>query len=127
MTNRTDLLGSGAAAGQRPSTSLGGQPQLSSDDLLRALAALLAPLLQPLPQTSASDADEPKASSEPSIQKLALTVTSFCKAHEISTPTYYRLRREGKGPREMRVGSDIRISVEAAADWRRAREEEGHS
>jgi len=127
MTNQANLRGPGAAAGQKSSTSPGGQPQLSPDDLLRALAALLAPLLQPLAQTSAAEADEPKAPPEPSIQKQAFTVTSFCKAHEISTPTYYRLRREGKGPREMRVGSDIRISVEAAADWRRAREEDGRS
>ena len=79
-------------------------PQAAVDPL-PALAAALAP--------------------EPPVQKLAFTVKSFCKAHEISTPTYYRLRKEGRGPREMRIGSDIRISAEAAADWRRAREEDG--
>ena len=92
---------------------------------LEALAQLLAPLLAPPPGREAPAAcDEPKALEEPASQKMAYTVTGFCRAHAISTPTYYRLRKGGKGPREMLVGSEVRISVEAAADWRRAREQD---
>ncbi len=36
-------------------------------------------------------------------------------------PLFFRLRKGGQGPREMLVGSEVRISIEAAADWRRAR------
>ena len=35
---------------------------------------------------------------------------------------FYKLRRQGKAPREMSVGTHIRISKESAADWRRERE-----
>ena len=56
-------------------------------------------------------------------QKLALTVTEFCALHGISdVARYYRLRRDGLGPVEIRIGRTIRISREAAAAWRRARE-----
>jgi hypothetical protein len=34
------------------------------------------------------------------------------------------MKKAGKGPREMRVGSRVLISEEAAAEWRLAREAE---
>jgi predicted DNA-binding transcriptional regulator AlpA len=52
----------------------------------------------------------------------ASTIPEFCRQHGISTPTYYKLRADGLGPREMRLGAAVRISDEAAAEWRRARE-----
>lgn len=105
------------------------EPLHSPSDVLAILAAALAPLLkQALREEERPGRRDVSASAEPNGERLAFTVTSFCKAHEISTPTYYRLRKEGKGPREMRIGSEVRISVEAAAEWRRAREEdEGQS
>ena len=54
----------------------------------------------------------------------AYSVKEFCEAHGISEPYYYILRKKGLGPREMHVGRRNFISLEAAADWRRAREEE---
>ena len=50
------------------------------------------------------------------------TVNEFCDAHRISRATFYELLREGRGPRLMRIDSRVRISREAAADWRRASE-----
>jgi hypothetical protein len=52
------------------------------------------------------------------------TVEEFCDAHRISRSRFYALLRDGRGPRVMRVDSRIRISREAAADWRRASEAE---
>jgi len=52
----------------------------------------------------------------------AYSIPGFCKQHDISEPTYYKERRAGRGPVEMRIGAVVRISREAAADWRRARE-----
>jgi hypothetical protein len=50
------------------------------------------------------------------------TVSEFCHQHQISVGMYYKLRAAGLAPREMRVGRRRFISVEAAAEWRRARE-----
>jgi hypothetical protein len=55
-------------------------------------------------------------------ESLAFTIREFCRAHGISPPTYYELKRQGLGPAEMRMGAVIRISREAAAAWRHARE-----
>jgi hypothetical protein len=62
-------------------------------------------------------------SKQPAVQeKAALSIAEFCDAHSISVPTYYSMRRAGVGPAEMRFGHTVRISREAAAAWRRARE-----
>jgi predicted DNA-binding transcriptional regulator AlpA len=52
----------------------------------------------------------------------AYTVDEFCKAHRLSRSTLYQFWRDGAGPRKMQIGTKVLISVEAAADWRRARE-----
>jgi predicted DNA-binding transcriptional regulator AlpA len=50
----------------------------------------------------------------------ALSIDEFCAQHGISRAMFYKLLKEGKGPRTMAVGSRRLISVEAGADWRRA-------
>jgi hypothetical protein len=52
----------------------------------------------------------------------AFSIREFCRDHGISAPTYYELKKQGLGPAEMRIGTLIRISREAAAAWRHARE-----
>jgi predicted DNA-binding transcriptional regulator AlpA len=52
------------------------------------------------------------------LPKLALTISEFCETHGISEAFYYRLQREGHGPRTMRVGGRRLISLEEAARWR---------
>jgi hypothetical protein len=54
--------------------------------------------------------------------RLAFTIEEFCVAHGISPETYFKLKRHGWQPREMKVGKRVLISFEAAADWRRRRE-----
>jgi hypothetical protein len=51
----------------------------------------------------------------------AYTITAFCDLNDISRPTYHKLKRLGLGPAEMQ-GGVVRISREAAAAWRAARE-----
>jgi hypothetical protein len=55
---------------------------------------------------------------------LAFTIREFCKVHGIAVATYYKMKKAGIGPREMTLppGKLIRISHEAAARWRAARE-----
>jgi hypothetical protein len=56
---------------------------------------------------------------------MAFTIKEFCAAHRICEAFYYRLRAAGLGPREMRALRKVTISIEAAAEWRRARENVG--
>jgi len=50
------------------------------------------------------------------------SIASFCIAHGISEAFYFKLREQGRGPREMRVGSRVFITHESAARWRIERE-----
>ena len=55
-------------------------------------------------------------------QPTAFTIDEFCAAHRLSPEMYFKLKRNGRGPREMQVGRRRMISAEAAARWRRQRE-----
>lgn len=91
-------------------------PDAARQLLLAALGGQIPEPAQP-PEPRPDDADE-----EPPLPKLASTMAEFCKAHSISTSTYRRLKLAGKGPVEMEIMADVRISVESAAEWRRSRE-----
>lgn len=53
----------------------------------------------------------------------AFTIAEFCARNgKISRAFYFKLRSEGLGPRELRLGTRVLITAEAAADWRRERE-----
>jgi predicted DNA-binding transcriptional regulator AlpA len=57
------------------------------------------------------------------MEKLAYSVSEFCALHGISRSAFYKSLNAGLAPKLMRVGSRILISREAAAEWRRAREQ----
>lgn len=52
----------------------------------------------------------------------AFTISQFCEHHGISQGQFFKLKKAGKGPREMNIGFGERahplISVESAAEWR---------
>ncbi len=52
------------------------------------------------------------------------TVKQFTQAYNLSRSTVYRMWRDGRGPRVLRVGRKVLISVEAAEEWVRAMEAE---
>ena len=56
--------------------------------------------------------------------QLALTILQFCSAHGISEGFFYKLKKQGCGPREMKLGARTLITMEAAAEWRAQREAE---
>ena len=56
--------------------------------------------------------------------RAAFTIAEFCEAHRISRSALYKMWAAGTGPRIMRAGSKVLISIEAAGDWRREREAE---
>ncbi len=76
------------------------------------------------PTTTAENIMKQTATST-TVPVLAFSVEDFCQAHAMSRFTFYRLQKNGRGPRVMRVDGRQRISVEAAADWRRQMEEAG--
>jgi hypothetical protein len=68
----------------------------------------------------ATEAEVPLA--EPEVPRAAYSIPEFCTAHRICEAFYYKLRAAGLGTREMRTGRKVTISMEAAKEWRRARE-----
>ncbi|AMN40184.1 hypothetical protein [Rhodoplanes sp. Z2-YC6860] len=72
------------------------------------------------PNTTEQAAETP--ANEMDVQHAAFTIAEFCKAHRISEAMFFKLRNAGLGPREMRTGRRVTISLEAAHDWRRERE-----
>jgi hypothetical protein len=57
-----------------------------------------------------------------STPRLVLSIAMFCQVHGISEGLYYKLKKQGRGPREMKVGARTLISFESAAEWRRMQE-----
>jgi excisionase family DNA binding protein len=53
------------------------------------------------------------------------SVAEFCHQHGISRGTFYKLIKEGLGPKTAKIGRRTLISQEAAAAWRRRMEGEG--
>jgi hypothetical protein len=52
----------------------------------------------------------------------AFSIPEFCVRNGISSALFFKLAREGGGPRVMRVGRRTLITREAAAAWRHERE-----
>lgn len=67
------------------------------------------------------------SSSAAQTEASAYSIAEFCTRHRIGKTTYYELKNSGKGPLEMKIGSRVLISVEAAEAWRRRMEEETSS
>lgn len=63
------------------------------------------------------------AAATTSVARAAYAVDEFCEAHRITKVFFYQQINAGTGPRIMKVGRRTLISVEAAADWRREREQ----
>ncbi|MEN5105574.1 MULTISPECIES: excisionase [unclassified Brucella] len=49
-----------------------------------------------------------------------LTIQQFCERFNLSPSTYYRLKRDGLGPRELRVGRRVIIPAKIADEWAEA-------
>ena len=48
----------------------------------------------------------------------AISIPEFCVRNGISAALFFKLAREGRGPRVMRVGRRTLVTKEAAAAWR---------
>jgi hypothetical protein len=63
-----------------------------------------------------------KQAPRPPTPPACYSIASFCEAHHLSESMFFKLRREGLTPIEIKVGRRTLISMEAAAAWRKARE-----
>jgi predicted DNA-binding transcriptional regulator AlpA len=61
------------------------------------------------------------ASDNQEVGRKAYSVEEFCASHGFTKPTFYEILKKGEGPRIMRVGRRVLISVEDAAAWRKSR------
>jgi hypothetical protein len=61
---------------------------------------------------------------ETATEALAFSIRDFCRLHGISERFYFRLKIDGRGPDEIKLGHRVLISREAAARWRAEREAE---
>jgi hypothetical protein len=58
------------------------------------------------------------------LERAAYTIPEFCFRNRISRPAYHRLRAQGRGPVEMRLGLNaIRITAEAEREWQHRMQE----
>jgi hypothetical protein len=56
------------------------------------------------------------------LERVAFSIQEFCFRNNISPPTYHKLKRAGRAPKEMRLGPAlVRITLDAEAQWQRAR------
>lgn len=55
----------------------------------------------------------------------ALSVMQFCGAYNFSKAFFYKLLKQGKGPKTFKVGRRTLISVAAAEQWQQGREHNG--
>jgi hypothetical protein len=53
--------------------------------------------------------------------RTAFAVAEFCYRNSISLSLYHKLKNAGLGPKEMRLGAAIRISIAAEREWQAAR------
>ena len=68
-----------------------------------------------------------KEAQMPPPPRLAFGVVEFCEAFGISEDFFYKLKKQGKAPRLMKVGARSLISLQAADEWRVEREREAEA
>jgi len=49
----------------------------------------------------------------------SFTIEEFCTRHHLSRSEYFRIRKLGLGPDELRVAGNVRITAEADRKWGR--------
>jgi hypothetical protein len=60
----------------------------------------------------------PMGHRQSSEQVSSFTVDEFCARNRLSLPKYHKLKNEGRGPAEMRLGLQmVRISAAAEVEW----------
>ena len=72
--------------------------------------------------TEKSSAAESASGEGRPIYEPSYSIQEFCAVERITAPTYFKLRNQGLGPKEMRMGRIIRISHTERLRWQKQRE-----
>jgi hypothetical protein len=59
--------------------------------------------------------------------EASLTIPEFCKLENISTPTYYELKKRNLAPEELRYLTVVRIAPKAREAWHKKIAKHAHS
>ncbi len=62
--------------------------------------------------------DTPRTEDEIVDRYDLLSITEFCARHRISPELYFKLQKQGQGPKVIRIGRRVLIPREAAQKWR---------
>lgn len=54
-------------------------------------------------------------------ERVAFSIQEFCVRNGISLTLYHKLKHAGFGPKEMRLNTLVRISLDAEREWQEAR------
>jgi hypothetical protein len=54
-------------------------------------------------------------------ERTAFSIQEFCARNTISLSTFHKLKKMGLGPREMRLNTVVRISLDSEREWQEAR------
>lgn len=66
------------------------------------------------PNTAKSKTDNNQA---PALPRLNYEIDQFCEAAGITRGLFYKLKREGAGPKTIKVGRRHLVPVKAAEEW----------
>jgi hypothetical protein len=58
------------------------------------------------------------------VAMAAYSIKQFCEAYGISIDFYFKLQRQGRGPKTMKLGARTLITIKSAEAWCREREAE---
>lgn len=64
------------------------------------------------------------AATDSGLPTRAYSIDEFCRAYRISKATLFREWKRRRGPRTMKVGRRVLISLDAAVEWQRRKEAE---
>jgi hypothetical protein len=64
----------------------------------------------------------PATDTKATAERVLYTLKEFCFRNRISAPTYNEMRAQGRGPKEIRIGTKVLISPAAETEWQCARE-----
>jgi hypothetical protein len=95
--------------------------QTKQAEPLRAESKVIEPSAKSEPDTPTKTKATPIRG--PPVPPAWYSLREFAAAHRLSMSMLYKLKAEGRGPREIAVGARRYVTFEAAAEWRAAQKE----
>jgi excisionase family DNA binding protein len=65
----------------------------------------------------------PKTRTKKKVGRKSFSIKEICERNHIGRSTYYKLKEDGLGPKEVRIGRSVRVTREAEDEWLKELEE----